>query len=99
MELSSLHAVHLREWVTRVLCGALCILVLSCAGCDSDSPPGGVSTGDGGPDASDDGGVDRGPPNPRPDGGPLLPDADDELELPYGGGEIVYRIEAKADLG
>jgi hypothetical protein len=68
-------------------------------GCGDDAAPRTVSIGDGGPDPEDAGPPDGGPEPPRPDGGSILPPADEELELAYGGPAIRYQLSAEASLG
>lgn len=76
-------------------------LTLLWVGCgdDATSPPG-ISTGTG-PGAGRDAGSDAStaPPSPRPDGGPVLPAAEDEVVLALGGDAIRYPIEIEADPG
>lgn len=67
--------------------------------CGDDAPPRTVSIGDGGPDPEDAGPEDAGPEPPRPDGGSILPPADEELELVYAGPAVAYRLTSEASLG
>jgi len=73
------------------------LLALATA-CDDPPEGGGVGTG-GRPTPATDGGMARPTPrSPRPDGGPRLPEAQVELELPFGAPPTVHRIEVEADL-
>lgn len=59
-----------------------------------------VSTGDAGGERPDAGGaVDAALPSPRPDGGPDLPPAEHELQLPYGAAATTFELSGEASLG
>jgi hypothetical protein len=83
------------------LAGLAQALLIACwlVGCGDDPPQATVSTGDGGPRPEDGGGGDSGPPSPRPDGGAILPPADDELVLAYGEGAVTFELAGEASLG
>lgn len=81
------------------------LAALAWSGCDAPPPaaPGGGGGGgglDGGPDGGAipvDAGGGGGPG--RRDGGPVLPPADVEIALPFGGGDVPLEIEVAAALG
>jgi len=80
-----------------ILCAQL---GLGC-GDDGAAPPG-VSTNGPGDRDGDGGGGGANPPSarsPRPDGGAILPRADDEIELQFGGDPVRYPIVIEADPG
>jgi len=85
-----------------VLAGLVPVLLVASglAACGDDVAPATVSTGDGG-QRPEDGGTDgdSGPPSPRPDGGAILPPADEELELAYGNPAVTFELSGEASLG
>src|SRR5688500_14294335 len=85
----------------RILAGLGLVLSIASgsAACGDDAARPGVSIGGGGGRAEDGGQSDAGPPSPRPDGGAILPAADDELELIYAGDAVTYRLTGEASLG
>src|SRR5689334_5858743 len=78
----------------RLLCA---VLALAAVRCGKDAAPApGVGSGRR-PMSEQDGGTDPDPqPSPRPDGGAILPEADEELVLPFLGPEQRIKIEIDA---
>lgn len=73
---------------------ALGLVLLACG--EDSAPPPGVSARPP-PSDGEDGGSSPGPvPSPRPDGGPVLPPADEAIELPFRGPPLLRTIQIAA---
>jgi hypothetical protein len=76
----------------------LCALLLCGSACGKSRPETvDVSSQPG--DGDRDGGAGGHGQSPRPDAGPLLPTADSEVVVPFGGKPVAYRIDIAADPG